>query len=218
MLRVICLLAAVAFSTGSLDDTWDIESPPIARTFFGYRSEVGACRGGPSNCGLAFFSDTNCETRCNNDNGCTGFMIDQTPPATWCETYTCAEPSGDGRTAFICNIKTCGRIDFEEDLPIAGLSLDDDADCEEHCNKPNCDELSIRSKKKCNVRCSGCHCVDPDAKTCESTGDWANHRCRRKCTVDGSCHAECGEKCSADCACNNANKDWFSSSPLASSF
>lgn len=73
-----------------------------------YRDTVGACRGGEEpglNAGLKFFSDRNCQNRCDQDYYCSGYVLPVNKDKNWCETYTSKGASGDGRTPFKCFIK-----------------------------------------------------------------------------------------------------------------
>jgi len=72
----------------------------------GYNTELGACRGGKSpnnNAGLKFYSNRNCESVCNDDDNCTGFVLPKTD-SNWCETYTSVGIKGDDRN-YWCFIK-----------------------------------------------------------------------------------------------------------------
>ena len=72
-----------------------------------YHESVGACRGGisPGNyAGSQTFSDRDCRNRCDDLSTCTGYVL-PVSGSNWCETYTSAGASGDGRTNFKCYMK-----------------------------------------------------------------------------------------------------------------
>jgi len=71
-----------------------------------YIRTKGACRGGNvgGNAGLKFYSNRNCETLCNSQATCTGYVLPMNN-SNWCETYTSKGAKGDGRN-FWCYMKS----------------------------------------------------------------------------------------------------------------
>lgn len=60
--------------------------------------------------GSKFFTDKNCLDRCRKDPLCTGYLL-PTNGANWCETYTSAGATGDGRQAYDCYTKGIEQIE-----------------------------------------------------------------------------------------------------------
>ena len=52
-----------------------------------------------------YFADRDCRDRCDASSNCTGYNLPVNGSANWCETYTSAGASGDGRADFKCYMK-----------------------------------------------------------------------------------------------------------------
>jgi len=164
------------------------ELPPSA-----YRDTVGACRGGEepeNNAGLEFFSDRNCQTRCDNDYYCTGYVLPVRDDKNWCETYTSPGASGDGREPFKCFMKMeAGQL---QNLCKAEKAGDPktcqcyngyDATCraiigEEDCKNANCQFVNGKCKGKAKgerIKCKRTKWT--------SVGGESMCKCLKGCTV-----------------------------------
>jgi len=74
-----------------------------------FTASVGACRGGlqPERyAGLKFYRDRGCQARCIKAGAaCQGYVL-PVSGSYWCETYTSEGATGDGRTRFMCYMKS----------------------------------------------------------------------------------------------------------------
>lgn len=144
-----------------------------------YRDTVGACRKGEqpeNNAGLKFFSDRNCQTRCNQDYYCTGYVEPVRDDKNWCETYTSKGASGDGRTPFKCYMKMeANKLQnlcrADDDGPKTCACFNGyDMTCrsiigEEDCNNANCQFVNGKCKGKAKgsrIKCKKTKYVTPD--------------------------------------------------------
>lgn len=181
----------------------------------GYTYSYGACRGGVSpgaNAGLKFFSNRSCQTTCNNQKTCTGFVL-PVNNSNWCETYTSRNAKGDGRN-YHCwmknnfNPKSCKNAlcayaytkgacrNGWSPGNNAGLKLFRDRNCATRCNN--------------DLLCTGYVLPWDNANWCETytspeaRGDNRNYKCYMKtgalkvnCAVSafgawGGCNKTCG--------------------------
>lgn len=117
-----------------------------------YIKSLGACRGGRSpanNAGLKFYSNRNCQSVCDEDDNCTGFVLPQNDSSNWCETYTSEKAVGDERN-FWCFMKEDKAVTEykgeyvqmvgacrggQSPADNAGLKFYSDRNCRDRCNK-----------------------------------------------------------------------------------
>jgi len=140
-----------------------VELPPST-----YRDTVGACRGGESpgnDAGRKYYSNRNCQTRCNQDVDCTGYVLPVKADKNWCETYTSKGASGDDRELFKCFIKMAAD-------KIQNLCKAENAGQPKHCACYNGYDATCRAITTGEEDCTNANC------------QFVNDKCKGKAKTD----------------------------------